>query len=390
ELGKIQLISGHGIFADGTPFDFPREDPPPPAFDVPLDLKDEVVVLALPLRRPGTEEIQMDASTDDTLARYSLGEAEVRDSASTSAESAVVQLGRLRMRLMRQRDINDAYTTLGVVQVVERRANNQVALSRSYIPPRLHTANDLVLNGYVDELHGLLQQRGEAIAARLSQLGRGGVSEVADFLLLQTVNRYEPLFAHLRRHTLLHPERLYSLCLQLAGELGTFSNTSTRPPSFGPYEHDALELSFAPVIAELRRGLSMVLEQNAIPIELQDRRYGVKVAVIPDLELLKSASFVMAASAQLPQDVLRSRFPTQVKIGPVERIRDLVNLQLPGITLQPLPVAPRQIPFHAGRNYFELDRSGDLWRQLERTGGMAMHIGGDFPGLELEFWAIRG
>ena len=390
ELGKIQLASGHGIFGDGTPFDFPHEDPPPPAFDVPVDIKDEQIVLVLPLRRPGTEDVQSSESTEDTLARYALGEAEVKDSTSASADSVLVRLGRLRLRLMRKRDVSDAYATLGVVHVVERRANNQVTLSKSYIPPRLHTGNDVVLNGYVDELHGLLQQRGDAISARLSQLGRGGVSEIADFLLLQTVNRYEPLFAHLRRHTLLHPERLYSLCLQLAGELGTFSNQNTRPPSFGPYEHDALELSFAPVIAELRRGLSMVLEQNAIPIELQDRRYGVKVAIIPDLELLKSASFVMAASAQLPQDVLRSRFPTQVKIGPVERIRDLVNLQLPGIALQPLPVAPRQIPFHAGRNYFELDRGGDLWKQLERSGGMAMHIGGEFPGLELEFWAIRG
>jgi len=55
-----------------------------------------------------------------------------------------------------------------------------------------------------------------------------------------------------------------------------------------------------------------------------------------------------------------------------------------------LPVAPRQIPFHAGCHYFELERGGDLWKQLERSGGMALHIGGEFPGLELELWAIRG
>jgi type VI secretion system protein ImpJ len=134
----------------------------------------------------------------------------------------------------------------------------------------------------------------------------------------------------------------------------------------------------------------MVLEQTAISIELQDRRYGVKVAVIADLELVKTASFVLAVAAQVPSELLRSRFPTQVKIGPVERIRDLVNLQLPGIPLHPLPVAPRQIPFHAGSNYFELERGGELWKQLERSGGLAMHIGGEFPGLELEFWAIRG
>ena len=73
----------------------------------------------------------------------------------------------------------------------------------------------------------------------------------------------------------------------------------------------------------------------------------------------------------------------------VEKLRDLVNLQLPGIALKPLPVAPRQIPFHAGFNYFEMDRSGEMWKQLEKSGGLAMHIAGEFPGLEMECWAIR-
>jgi type VI secretion system protein ImpJ len=388
-LGKVQLSAARGIFPDGTPFDFPGEDAPPTAIDIAPELKDELIVLAVPVRRPGAEETDA-INGEHNLARFMVGEVEVRDSNAAASESAVLHVGKLRMRLMRKRDLTDAYTTLGVIQVTERRADNQVIVSRSYVPPMLHVGSDPVLSSYVRELHGLLHQRGEALAGRLSQLGRGGVAEIADFLLLQTVNRYEPLFAHLATHPLLHPERLYSICLQLAGELATFNQSTTRSISFPEYQHDALEPSFLPLMTHLRRSLSMVMEQNAIAIELQDRRYGVRVAIIGDLELVKTASFVLAASAQIPTEALRSRFPAQVKIGPVERIRDLVNLQLPGIVLQPLPVAPRQIPFHAGRNYFELDRSGDLWKQLERSGGLAMHIGGEFPGLELELWAIRG
>ena len=30
-----------------------------------------------------------------------------------------------------------------------------------------------------------------------------------------------------------------------------------------------------------------------------------------------------------------------------------------------------------------------LWKQIERSGSLALHVGGDFPGLELELWAIR-
>ena len=65
-----------------------------------------------------------------------------------------MQIGRLRMRLMRQSDATDAYTTIGVVQVLERRSDNQVLLSKSYIPPMLHSGADATLGGYVRELQG--------------------------------------------------------------------------------------------------------------------------------------------------------------------------------------------------------------------------------------------
>jgi type VI secretion system protein ImpJ len=115
----------------------------------------------------------------------------------------------------------------------------------------------------------------------------------------------------------------------------------------------------------------------------------VRTAVIPDPELARTGVFVLAVNAAMPAEQIRQRFPAQSKLGPVDRIRDLVNLALPGVTLRLLPVAPRQLPFHAGFHYFELDRNGDLWRQLERSGSLALHVGGEFPSLELELWAIR-
>jgi type VI secretion system protein ImpJ len=105
--------------------------------------------------------------------------------------------------------------------------------------------------------------------------------------------------------------------------------------------------------------------------------------------LLRNAGFVLGVRAQLPAEQLRQRFPAQSKLGPVDRIKDLVNLQLPGVVLRSLPVAPRQLPFHAGSHYFELERQGDLWKQIERSGSLVLHVAGDFPGLELELWAIR-
>lgn len=387
-LGRVQIARASGVLPDGTPFDIPAEDPVPPALEVPADLEDERIALALPLRREGAPELD-DPADPASLARLSARDLELVDSTLAARRTAPVRLGALRLRLMREAAASDAYARLGVAQVLERRADGALTLDRTYVPPMLHARADATLESYVRELQSLLHQRGEVLGARLGQPGRGGVAEVAEFLLLQTVNRFEPLFAHLGARPLLHPERLYSACLALAGDLATFS-PPRRPPPFPAYRHDALRETFAPLMVDLRRSLSQVLEQAAIPIELQERRFGVRVAVIADRELLRNAGFVLAVNAQLPAETLRARFPAQVKIGPAERIRELVNLQLPGVALHALPVAPRQIPYHAGYSYFELERGGELWSQLERSGGLAMHIAGDFPGLELEFWAIRG
>jgi type VI secretion system protein ImpJ len=98
---------------------------------------------------------------------------------------------------------------------------------------------------------------------------------------------------------------------------------------------------------------------------------------------------VLAVRADTPAEELRQTFPRQLKIGPVEKIIDLVNFALPGIELRPIPVAPRQIPYHAGFVYFELDQASELWGQLKKSGGIGLHVGGEYPGLKLEFWAIR-
>src|SRR5262249_56203655 len=120
---------------------------------------------------------------------------------------------------------------------------------------------------------------------------------MAEFRWLETINRFEPILAHLAATTPLHPESLYAVCLSLAGELSTFTRDSRRPIAYPVYRHDDLEHSFGPVIADIRRSLSMVLERNAIPIELQERAYGLRVAAIPDSHLVKTARFLLAAKA---------------------------------------------------------------------------------------------
>jgi type VI secretion system protein ImpJ len=388
-LGKIAISGAHGVLPDGVVFDIPGQDAAPAAFDVPADCRDELVVLAAVLQRPGVAETDAESDAGSMPPRFLASEVDVGDSNATGERSAPIQIGRLNLRVMLARDAVEGYATLGLCRVVERRADNKLVLDTTYIPPTLHAGGNDILASHMRELHGLLHQRGEALASRLAQPGRAGVGEISDFLLLEAVNRSEPLFAQLRQTSVLHPKDLYFTGVALAGDLSTFRERR-RPAKLPAYVHDDPARCFKPLMDDLRQSLSMVMEQTAIPIELQDRKHGMRVAIIPDIELQRTAQFVLAVNAQVPGEALRARFPAQLKIGTVERIRDIVQVQLPGVPIRPMPVAPRQIPYHAGFTYFELEtRGNEMWKQLESSGGLAVYVAGDFPGLEMEFWAVR-
>jgi type VI secretion system protein ImpJ len=176
----------------------------------------------------------------------------------------------------------------------------------------------------------------------------------------------------------------------MAGEFATFTDAQRRPGTYPAYRHDDLQRSLTPVMADIRRSLSAVLEQTAIRIPLQERRHGVRVGALQDRSLLNGSSFVLVVEAEVPADTLRRSFPSTVKIGAVEHIRELVNVALPGIEVNALPIAPRQMPFIAGAIYFELDRNSPHWAQMQTSGGFAIHVSRDFPNLALDLWAIRG
>lgn len=221
--------------------------------------------------------------------------------------------------------------------------------------------------------------------------GARGSAEIQDYLMLECVNRWHPLLAHWADGGNLHPEDMYRALLQMAGELATYTDTATRRPGTYPaYRHDDLQRSFAPVVADLRRALSTAIEETAVPIKLEERRHGLRIGPISDRNILRATSFVLSVQAEMPAEQLRRLFPSQVKIAAVEHIRDHVMSQLPGIAVRPLPVAPRQLPFYAGASYFELDRNSAHWKQMQSSGGFAIHVSGEYPGLQMELWAIRG
>ena len=387
-LGKVSVTKGRGIFPDGSPFSFPDVDDPPPVFEVPENTHNSIVYICVPVKRPGAVDVIAQDSTQG-LARYYSTEQETRDVSSESGDNISLDVGKLRFRLLLESDDLSGYACVGLIRIAESREDKNVLLDDEYIASCLDCDKSPKLAGYLTEVIGLLHHRGEAIAGRLADTNRGGTAEVADYMMLQLINRIEPMCNHLSTMNGLHPVDLFAETVQMVGELSTFVSKNKRAPGFPAYLHDNLQETFTPVINELRSCLSMVYEQTATSLNLVEKKYGIHVAEIADKSLIGSAIFVLSVRADVPEEALRAHLPAQIKIGPVERIRQLVNAAMPGIALKPLPVAPRQIPYHSGYTYFQLDQQSDFWNELKHSGGFALHVGGDFPGLEIEFWAIR-
>jgi type VI secretion system protein ImpJ len=388
-IGKVGLRRAAGVFPDGTPFCMPDDDPLPPPLELTPQVRDQRVFLAVALRKEGARESDR-RETVDGLVRFKSQDFETRDVTSDSSTSATLEVAALRSRLLLASESREDFACVPLTHIRECRADKTVVLDDRFIPTVLNAHQSARLATFMTELQGLLHQRGEALAARAVASGRGGAAEIADFLLLQTVNRYEPVVEHYVADRFVHPEAFYRLCLEIAGDLATLTSSGRRPVKLPGYRHEELRESYDPLIAALRAALSVVLEQNAVPIPLEKKRFNISVGVVNDKTLFDTAAFVLAARAEMAAEALRKGFPAQVTIAPVESIAKMVNDHLPGVPLQPLAVVPRQIPFHAGFVYFEFERGDARYRELKGSGGIAIHVPESFPGLAMELWAIRG
>ena len=389
-IGQFALSNLRGILPDGTPFEAPIDADLPPPLELDDSTMNAIVYLALPARQPGRADVAMNGSAMRNSVRITASQYEAPDANIETDFMAPIDVGRLSLRYLKTGDELAGYDLIGLARIIEVRSDRSVILDPDYIAPSLNCSAEARLTELVTELLGIVRHRAEAIAERIGDPTVRGTAEVGDYFLLHILNRADPMLRHIAANaSRMHPITFYEECIQLAGELATFTTDRKRASDFPPYRHDDLKATFAFVFNDLRASLSAVLEQAAVAIELIERRHDVRVGTINDRSLLKDSGFVLAVRAEMSAEDVRRKLPAQIKVGPVERIAELVNVALPGIPVRPLPVLPRQLPYRSGTIYFELDTKNPLWKQLDTSGAIALHLAGDFPGLEMELWALR-
>lgn len=391
-LGKISLVSASGVMPDGTPFDIPGEDNPPDILDLSGDLTaNEIIWLCLPLISDDGLEVHAHSGTGEIGGtRFAASELAVRDNSEHGGELAPISVARAKPVLMVGSQDLSAYARLAVARVIDKTAEGAVILDRVFMPTMLSISAAPSLRRFLGELSDGVVQRAASIAGRIGKPDQNGVAEVSDFLLLQALNTMAPRLRHITRMERMHPRPIYELLLQIVGELSTFLADNRQVPSLPIYDHALPANCWPDLIQTLRQLLSATLVANAVPIPHQRKMHGYVLAPVHERDLILNSEFILAIKARVPQERLHRDFVSQSKVASIEGIRELVQKQLPGIPMRLMPVAPRQLPYHAGYSYFQLDRNTPGWKALENSDGFAFHIAGDFPELELQFWAVKG
>ena len=390
-LGKFALASVAGVMPDGTPFSLPGGAAPPLPLDVPADARDAVIYLTLPARQSGTVEFaERNASAQSGVARQLVDEEDVYDAFSSERTAEPIEVARPNLRWGLSREQTDGRVTLGVARVREV-VNGAVTLDDRYIPPCLDIRASPKLSGFLRDIIGRAEQRVDELADRAVTATDGGAETFASFLLLQALNRWTPTLLHLQALPGVHPERLYECFCAMAGELATLVRADDRrPPKFAPYDHENLEATFDLAYETLQSELSQMFEQSAGQLKLEAVGPGAYTAVITNHALFSTCNFYLAVSARVPQEELRARFPSHVKLGSVLKMRQIVTSSLAaGISIAPQPTPPPQIRVLPGFVYFELDRAAADWRDLLTAPAVGMHLAGDWPDLKLELWWVK-
>ena len=387
-LGKFAITQLSGVLPDGLPFSIPGQLPPPPPLDIPSNTRDAIVYLTLPAHQPGAVEYRIEGETGSGTTRFLVDATEVPDVFAEERSREIVEIARPNLTFGIMRDQTYGRVLLALARIRETDAGALVFDDR-FIPPALDLRASTRLKGFLADIIGRAEQRVDELALRAVEATDGGTETIANFLLLQMLNRCHAQLAHLAALPMVHPERLYEALVGIGGEIATLTSGERRPPAFPAYDHEKLQQCFEPVIDVIQAALSAIYDRSSFMLPLVEAAPGAYTSRIADRSLYETSYFFLAVSARAPLEDVRARFPSVAKIGPVQKMRQIVDSALAGVPLRHTPTPPPQIRSIPGYVYFELDRSSEDWASLARAPGLGLHVAGEWPDLKLELWCVK-
>jgi len=389
KTGKLGLIRASGAFDDGTPFRVPAEATAPEPLEIDSGIRNRIVHLCLPAARAGNADVALEPGTL-TETRFVSGEFEAADTVHGQVTRVPLNVGRLQLQLKPEGAALDGYTAIPLARVIERRADDSVALDPNFIPTVCAHRASRWLTTFLSEIGGILHQRGQAIAAKLGSPRQASGAVLDEFGRLMLINGAEASLRQIAALPTVHPADLYRELVTLAGQLATYTRKPRRPEPLPLYNHRAIGDCFQPLFDELRRALNASINTPAEQIDLKfDPARSRWKGLFTDPSLLQNATYVLAVRSSADPEQVRAHLPNLIKIGAPDQLDDLVDRQVSGADIRPRSTEPADLPPQDGMLYFDVNAASQYWQAIRTSQAIGLHVGAVIPELQLQLWAIR-
>lgn len=386
EGGAVAVSEAAGIMPDGMPFAVPDSDAAPaprPLEEVWVGDRESLMVhLAVPERRAGAANVAMGQGGS---ARYR-AEVVLRRDENTGGAEKPIQVARKNLRIAAEGENLEGHSTLRLTRIL-RNESGEYEVDPSFVPPVLDIGASQHLLSVTRRLVELLTARSTTLSSsrrqRSKDLADFGVTDVANFWLLYTVNTHLPLFRHLLETRRGHPAELYEAMMGLAGALTTFS-TDVHPRDLPLYDHREPQACFDDLDVRIRELLGTVVPTHHVSLPLRPTEPSIHATALEEERYLAPTEVYLAVQAETDEAELVRKVPQLVKVSSGDRIETLIRQALAGLSLTHVPDPPGALPVKLDYQYFRLDRSGPEWDAIRRARNVAVYLPSDFPAPEAE------
>jgi len=276
------------------------------------------------------------------------------------------------------------YELVKIAEVLRSPDGRGGMLSKRYIPPAVTVSSDPVLETMVKEIRDLLTAKGQEIwhyrRRRGEQMVELGSRELGHLLMVQTLNRYIPLFHHYLEQGETHPYVMYALLRQVVGELSSFSETVSvlgareGEETIPPYRHDQLWPCFSFATRRVKELLNELTTAaiGDILLEYKPELRFFTADLKPEF-FSGDNRYYLAIKTDVKPSEMFTILQEVGKITSREEMPKIMHTFISGLTIEPLEAPPQELVMRAHYRYFEIDQRSPHWQQIQRRQNIAVH-----------------
>jgi len=263
---------------------------------------------------------------------------------------------------------HDAFRLARVVATGELK--RPFALAPDYAPPLLALQASPLLDDELAKLVSQLAARMRVVAGRTATIA---IADLPRMWMRYTLARVTPLLRHLLSTGATRPFELYSVLVETAGALASFS--LAEPFEAPRYDHDALHPCFHELIRFIERELEKALPDRFTELEMRhDRTAYTTKELTRDLADARN-HFFLAIKAPIDAQELGGLVREFGKCAARDELASITMMNLAGLRLEPLPAAPTEIAARVGFQYWKLEPHGKLWNRVRDDCTLALSLG---------------